>query len=115
MRCPGCQYENREGAWADDPPVAPGAGRRDNKMMDRRTFLCGLALSPLASPSVAGAQQQAGKTRLIGYLCPTVRNTEESGWLRGFWDAMSKLGYSENTSWTLEQRYADDRLDRLPS
>ena len=41
-------------------------------MMNRRTFLCGLALGTLAAPLAAGAQQ-AGKIPRIGVLVTDAR------------------------------------------
>jgi putative ABC transport system substrate-binding protein len=83
-------------------------------MTTRRTFLIGTGALLFGTP-VAAQAQPASKIWRIGYLSPTIRNSEESSWLSGFSDAMSKLGYSENTKLTLDQRYAEDRLDRLPA
>jgi putative ABC transport system substrate-binding protein len=69
-----------------------------------------LALAPLA---VEG--QPAGKVYRIGYLTPNVPNPVESTWLRGFVEAARTLGYSEGANFIFEQRYAGDRLDRLPA
>lgn len=72
-----------------------------------------LAGGLLAAPLAAEAQHSGSPLR-VAYLSPTVRNAEESAWLRGFSDALTKLGYPEK-SWVLEERYADDRLERLPA
>jgi len=81
--------------------------------MARRAFLAGVGAALLAGPLTAQAQQPGTPLR-IGYLSPTVRNTDESARLRGFSDALTRLGYPEK-SWILEERYADDRLERLPA
>ena len=82
--------------------------------MERRSFLSTLVGAAFTGP-VAVSAQPTGKVWRIAYLSPTVRNTEESKWLRAFTEAMSSLGYVENRNWTFEQHYADDHLDRLPT
>ena len=82
--------------------------------MNRRGFLSTLVGAMLTAPAAVGAQQ-GSKVWRIAYLSPTVRNNEESTWLRAFTEAMSNLGYVEKRNWTFEQRYADDHLDRLPA
>jgi putative ABC transport system substrate-binding protein len=82
--------------------------------MDRRAFLGSLGGAVLAAPLVAEAQR-GRKVLRIGYLSPAGATALESGWLLEFRTALSKRGYSEGTGFALEQRYANDRLERLPA
>ena len=76
--------------------------------MDRRAFLAGAA-ALLAAPLAAQAQQ-AGKVWRIGYLGPS----RPAAPFTEFRQALGKLGYVEGKNLILEQRYAEDQLERLP-
>jgi len=83
-------------------------------LVGRRAFLSSLAGVVLAAPLAAGAKQ-ARKELQIGYLSPSASNALESGWLLEFQTALTKRGYSVGTNLTLVERYANDRLERLPA
>ena len=68
----------------------------------------------LRAAALAAEPHRAEKARRIGHLSPTVPSALESGWLQGCRVALSKRGYSENAV-ALEERYAQDRLERLPA
>ena len=97
----------------DPLPFAP-YHLRESRVIDRRTFLAGMGGVLLAAPLVAEAQQ-AGKALRIGYLSPTVPNALEATNLRAFRDALGKLGHPDDARTVLEERYAEDRLERLPT
>jgi putative ABC transport system substrate-binding protein len=80
----------------------------------RRTFLVTFAGGILAAPLAAEAQQPSGKVPRIGILwaysasvVSILRDALRQG-LQG-------LGYVEGRNILLEERWAEDRLDRLPS
>jgi putative tryptophan/tyrosine transport system substrate-binding protein len=80
-------------------------------MMNRRTFLCGLALGMLSAPLAAGAQQ-AGKVPQIGYLMsgpPAAFANRVEALRMGLRD----LGYVEGKNITVAFRSAET-ADRLP-
>jgi ABC-type uncharacterized transport system substrate-binding protein len=79
-------------------------------MIDRRAFLCGLALGTLSAPLVAEAQQ-AGKVPRIGFLSwgfppPSDRYGEP------FRERLRELGYVEGQNIVVEYRWAEERSDR---
>jgi putative ABC transport system substrate-binding protein len=78
--------------------------------MNRRTFLCGLALGVLAAPLTVEAQQ-AGKVYRIGVLLP-LGGTPPI--LARFLGGMRDLGWVENQGFVAEPRYAEGRVERLP-
>jgi len=71
-------------------------------------LLVGLAL---AFVHVAEAQQQT-KVAKIGGLSP---GSAPSAIIESFLRELRKLGYVEGKNITLESRYADTKLDRLPA
>jgi ABC-type uncharacterized transport system substrate-binding protein len=80
--------------------------------MNRRTFLCGLTLGPLAAPLAAGAQA-AGKVPRIGVLITgseSSSSTNVGALRRGLRDH----GYVEGGNIVIEYRYGDGNTDRLP-
>ncbi len=81
--------------------------------IQRRTFLGGVA-SLLVTASVAAEPHRGEKPLRIGYLSPTVSTPLEAGWLQEWRIALSRRGYPEHVV-TLEERYAGDRLERLPT
>jgi putative tryptophan/tyrosine transport system substrate-binding protein len=78
-------------------------------------LLVSLTLGLLTAPLAAEAQQ-AGKVVRIGYLSPAEPPTPaapaES--LEAFKDGLRALGYVEGQHFTVETRFADAKLDRLP-
>jgi len=79
--------------------------------MDRRDTV--LALLVLGAAPLAAEAQQAGKVPKIGVLLgATPESTEPL--LRALTEGLRDLGYVEGSNVTVERRYADGRLERLP-
>jgi len=95
--------------------VTPNARARvsPSAEIQRRTFLGGVA-SLLVTASVAAEPHRVERPLRIGYLSPTVSTPLEAGWLQEWRIALSRRGYPEHVV-TLEERYAGDRLERLPT
>ena len=74
-----------------------------------RLVVCALLLT-LRSP--ADAQQQKTPVR-IGYLSVLSPNTD-AGRLEAFRQGMREQGYVDGQNMTIEPRYAEGKLDRLP-
>src|SRR5438046_585686 len=81
-------------------------------MMDRRTFIGGVAGGLLAAPLGARAQQ-AGKVYRIGILeaIPAEQNAANFEALR---KGLRDLGYVEGRNLVIEYRSADGRAERFP-
>jgi len=81
-------------------------------MMDRRTFIGGVAGSLLAAPLAAPAQQ-AGKVYRVGILepIPAAQNAANLDALR---KGLRELGYVEGQNLIIEYRSADGRAERFP-
>ncbi|MBI3372768.1 MAG: ABC transporter substrate-binding protein [Betaproteobacteria bacterium] len=79
--------------------------------MNRRETL--LAMLALGTPPLHALAQQAGKFWRIGILSQSDRKASEifDHFLRG----LRELGYVEGKNLSIEWRYADDKLDRLPA
>jgi putative ABC transport system substrate-binding protein len=76
--------------------------------MKRREFIAGLG-SAAAWPVIARAQETA--LPVIGYLNGSSFRVDRVRWfLRG----LQEVGYVEGRNVTIEWRWADDQLDRLP-
>ena len=80
--------------------------------MDRRTFIGTLTGSLLAAPLAAEAQQ-AGKRARIGRLSPSLQETD-APLLDAFRRGMHDLGWIEGQTFTIEDRFAEGKQDRLP-
>jgi putative ABC transport system substrate-binding protein len=80
-------------------------------MMDRRTFLRGLALALMYTPLAAEAQP-AGKAR-IGYLSSNPRSDTQHA-IDAFRARLRELGYLEGQNLLIEYRYGDGKYERLP-
>ncbi len=85
-------------------------------MMDRRTFIAVVASSLFIGPRIVGAQQ-VGRMNRIGFLSPgapldrgNIPQNEEF-----FTQGLRELGYVEHRNIVIERRYAEGRLERLPS
>jgi len=79
-------------------------------------FLVTLMLSMLAAPLVAGAQP-AGKVPTIGFVThnavpQTARDYEA---FEAFAQGLRELGYIEGQTITIERRYAEGHLERVPA
>jgi ABC-type uncharacterized transport system substrate-binding protein len=80
--------------------------------MDRRTFICGVAVVGFTTPIVCLAQQQR-KVWRIGML-ETTSTTLNAANLDAFRKGLRELGYVEGQNLTLEYRSAEGRGERFP-
>jgi putative ABC transport system substrate-binding protein len=84
--------------------------------MNRRDFVVAvvalLALGVAAAPLAAEAQQ-AGKVYRIGYLSTPTRQSVEHG-LQAFLRKLRELGWVEGQNLTIEYRWAEGNVERLP-
>jgi putative ABC transport system substrate-binding protein len=81
--------------------------------MDRRTFLCGLTLGTLAVPLAAEAQE-AGKVYRVGFLGSSSASTYAAV-IEGLRQGLRDLGWIEGQNITMEFRWGEDKLERLPA
>ena len=110
----GHQPQDRQGAGADDPAVAAGAGGRgDPVVMDRRTFLAGTGAVLLAAPLAAEAQQAAKMPR-IGFLGNSTAALE-ANLVGPFREGLRDLGYVEGQNIRIEYRWAEGQYERFPA
>jgi putative ABC transport system substrate-binding protein len=79
--------------------------------MNRRTFLCGLALGTLSAPLAAEAQ--AERSYRIGFLGPGAERVYTDPLLR-LRTALRELGHAEGKNILFEYRFAEDKHERLP-
>src|ERR1700682_2194953 len=79
--------------------------------MDRRTFVraIGTALAPIAARA-----QQSGTVRRIGVLSPFVP-ADAARWHEAFRQGLRERGWIEGKDISIEYRYADGHMDRLPA
>jgi putative tryptophan/tyrosine transport system substrate-binding protein len=77
--------------------------------MRRREFITLLGGAAAAWP-LAGRAQQADKIYRIGYIS----SGDTQPFVNAFHDALRALGWIEGKNAIFEDRYAEDRLDRLP-
>ena len=80
--------------------------------MRRRDLIAGLAGAAFGPPLAARAQQQV--IPVIGYLSSASAD-QDGGRLRGFRQGLSETGYVEGRNVAIEYRWAEERIDRLPS
>ena len=80
-------------------------------MMNRRTFLRGLALGTLSAPLAAEGQQQMIKPWRIGVLSPGAPG--RSAPLEAFRQGLRGLGYVEGQNTIIDERFGEDQIDRL--
>jgi putative tryptophan/tyrosine transport system substrate-binding protein len=83
--------------------------RRGGSVMDRRTFVGGLLVLPLAAVA-----QQRTKLYHIGYLSPDVQPPQNYPIGDPFYEGLRALGYVEGQNIVVEWRYANGRFERLP-
>ena len=81
--------------------------------MDRRTLIGTLVGCILALPLLVNAQP-AGRIYRIGYLHPAT-SQDPGGAFSAFKQALAGLGYSVDRNVKFEARFADGKLERLPS
>jgi putative ABC transport system substrate-binding protein len=82
-------------------------------MMDRRSFIAGVALGLAAAPLTAGAQQQRGKTWRVAFLSGGAR-TPDGAPPPSLRRALQELGYVEHQNVVYIGRWAEAHRDRLP-
>jgi putative ABC transport system substrate-binding protein len=78
--------------------------------VDRRGFLVAMAISMLAAPLAAGAQQD--RIARIGFLDQFSGPLPDL--LSAFRESMRELGYVEGRNLAIDYRFAEGRTDRLP-
>ena len=81
-------------------------------MMDRRSFIAGVALGLAAAPLTGGAQQR-GKTWRVGFLAGGARPPDGAPPLP-LRQALQELGYVEQQNIVYLGRWAEAKQDRLP-
>src|SRR5712692_1643964 len=81
-------------------------------MIDRRSFMSGMALSLLTGPLAAAAQPPAKSLR-IGLLSP-FSPSDTARWHQAFRLGLRDLGWVEGKNLSIEYRYSEGRADRLP-
>ena len=81
-------------------------------MISRRKLLVALGAGALAAPMSSFAQQQ-GKVWRIGFLEPTPVESHQH-LLGAFRQRLRDLGYEEGRNYTIELRFANGKLERLP-
>jgi putative ABC transport system substrate-binding protein len=81
-------------------------------MMDRRMFLGILTNGLLAAPLAVEAQQ-VGKVWRIGRLSSSLPETD-APLLDAFRNGMREFGWIDGQTFTVEDRFAEGRPDRLP-
>src|SRR5690242_14256666 len=80
--------------------------------MRRRDFVIGITGSAITWPLAARAQQQPPMP-VMGFLKSTT--PEDSAYLvRAFRQGLSEAGFAEGRNVTIEYRWAENQLDRLP-
>ena len=80
--------------------------------MDRRRFLLTSLAGALAAP-LAREAQQAGKVYRIGFLSGGSAAVSKPG-VEQFRQGLRELNYVEGQNISIEHRWADGQLDRLP-
>src|SRR5262249_57063894 len=88
--------------WAENPAVGAGAGRRGDRVMDRRAFIAMVGGCVLTAPLVAEAQR-AGKSVTVGYLGNSSPSLE-ANLVDAVRDGLRQLGYVEVRTLTMEFR-----------
>ena len=80
--------------------------------MNRRTAIRRLATFFLTTASLAQAQQP-GKMFRIGFLDPSDASSS-AVLLKAFWEEIRRLGWVEGKNMSVEYRFAEEKMDRLP-
>ena len=83
-------------------------------MIDRRRFVAGMAAAVLATPRQASAQRP-GRVYRVGVLRPTTRYEDDELLAPLLPRALREEGYVEGQNLSLVQRFADNKVDRLPA
>jgi putative ABC transport system substrate-binding protein len=72
-----------------------------------------MALSVIALVSQSPWAETAERTARVGFVDPASQQTTISG-IAPFWDRLRELGWIEGRNLTVESRWADSQIDRLP-
>jgi putative tryptophan/tyrosine transport system substrate-binding protein len=80
--------------------------------MDRRAFLGTIAGGLLAAPLAAEAQQP-GKVWRLGFLAPGLSQDTSRSFV--LMQTLQELGYVQNRSLLVEPRFAEGKIERLPT
>jgi putative ABC transport system substrate-binding protein len=104
---------NDQTARVDNPAVTPLRGGRADPVMDRRTFISGVAAGLVTAPLAAGAQQ-AGKVPRVGLLDPTSPSSA-APYHDAFRQGLRERGYVERQNIAIEYRFAEGQVERLPT
>src|SRR5262249_18413895 len=95
-----------------DPAIGARAGGPGDRVIHRRTFVCGLTLGALAAPLAVEAQQ-AAKVARIGFLALNMAGAPH---LReAFRHGLRDLGSVEGPDVLIEYRDAGGKPERLPA
>src|SRR5262249_1184486 len=100
--------QDREGARPRSSRQVAGTGRRGDRVT-RRDFITLLGGAAAAWPVVARGQQRP----VVGLLAASSK-TAGARYYGAFSQGLRELGYSEGPDYTLEDRYADGDVARLP-
>jgi putative ABC transport system substrate-binding protein len=98
--------------WQKDRRGVEPAHRGGGMMIRGGALVAVLAVSLLAAPLAADAQQ-AGKLPRIGFLSVT-SPSDRPPLLAAFRQRLRELGWVEGQNIVIDYRYAEDRVDRLP-
>ena len=82
-------------------------------MINRRMLVIALGAAVLIAPFGSLAQQ--GRVWRVGYLAQIPPPSTSSGGYAEFLRGMRELGYIEGKTLVVESRFADNKLERLPS
>jgi len=82
-------------------------------MINRRMLVIALGAAVLIAPFGSLAQQ--GRVWRVGYLAQIPPPSSSSGGYAEFLRGMRELGYIEGKNLVVEARFADNKLERLPS
>ena len=96
---------------ARSSPLTPDQRLPHHPGMNRRRFLLTSLAGAVAGPLVAEAQQ-SGKLPVIGYLSG---GFAASAYHPTFVSGLQDLGYFQGKNVSIEPRYAEERLERLPA
>ena len=83
--------------------------------MDRRSFVSSVAVTVLAAPLVAEAQQLAKVPRIGVLTVHTVSSAAEMKNIGAFRRGLRDLGYVEGQNIVIEYRWGEGTVERLPA
>src|SRR4030095_9155859 len=104
--------QDRQGARADDPAVAAGAGGSGHRIVERRRLLLTSVAGVVALPRAAEAQHGNRNAR-IGYLSLNLAAADPRT-REAFIEGLRKLGYIEGRNLLIEYRDAGGKPERFP-